>query len=84
MPSEHPQKNSFKTFYAISFAWQLGFLIIFPIAGFIALGLWLDAIFQTPPFLLLLGVIAGLTITGYEVYHSLIPLIKNRHHRENG
>lgn len=71
------QKNSFKTFYALSFAWQLGFLIAAPIGGFLWLGLWGDSVLGTAPLLLILGLLAGMVITVYEVYHLLIPLIKD-------
>lgn len=69
-------KNGFKTWYAISFAFQLGFLIVAPIGGFMLLGLWGDKYFHTMPFLLIVGVVVGIIITGYEVYHLLSPLIR--------
>ncbi len=71
-------KNGFKTWYAISFAFQLGFLIIVPIGGFMLLGLWGDRSFQTTPLLLIAGLVVGIFITVYEVYHLLIPLIKEK------
>jgi F0F1-type ATP synthase assembly protein I len=71
-------KNSFKTFYAISWAWQLGFLIAVPLGCFLALGFWIDKIFNTAPFFLILGIIVGLVTAVYEVYHSLIPLIREK------
>ncbi len=71
------KKNNFKTFYALSIAWQLGFLIAIPIGGFIFLGIWGDRFFKTEPFLLLLGLLVGITITIYEVYHLFVPLIKD-------
>lgn len=74
-----PQKNNFKTFYAISFAWQLGFFIVVPIGGFLLLGFWGDKVFQTSPLLLVISIILGLAITIYEIYHLLAPLIKNNH-----
>ena len=69
-------EDSFKTFYALSFAWQLGFLIIAPIGGFLLLGFWLDKKFNSSPFILIVGVILGVVITFYEIYHLLVPLIK--------
>ena len=73
-------KNGFKTWYAISFAFQLGFLIIVPIGGFMLLGLWGDKTFLTSPFLLIAGLIVGVGITAYEIYHLLFPLIKENNH----
>lgn len=72
------QKNNFKTFYALSLAWQLGFLVAIPIGGFLFLGLLGDRFFKTEPFFLILGLLVGIIITVYEVYHLLIPLIKEK------
>jgi len=72
-----PQKNNFKTFYALSLAWQLGFLIAMPIGGFMFLGFLADNFLKTSPLLLIVGLFTGLAITVYEVYHLFIPLIKN-------
>lgn len=69
-------KNEFKIWYALSFALQLGFLVVVPIGGFMFLGLWGDRYFHTGPFLLIAGVFVGVTITGYEIYHLLSILIK--------
>ena len=71
-------QNNFKTFYAISFAWQLGFIIAIPIAGFIFLGFIADGFLSTQPVLLITGFIVGVIITVYEIYHMLIPIIKNK------
>ncbi len=71
------EKNGFKVFYAISIALQLGFVIVFSIIGFLWLGVWADKAFGTSPLFLLTGVIVGITITIYETYHMLTPLIKN-------
>lgn len=71
------KKDGFKTFYAISFAWQLGFLIAIPIGGFLFLGYWADKFFKTQPWLLIFGIFIGAGVTIYEVYHLLVPLMKN-------
>lgn len=68
--------SNFKTWYALSIAFQLGFLIAAPILGFILLGLWLDKTLASFPLFLIIGIIVGMVITFYEVYHFLIPLIK--------
>ncbi len=72
------RKDNFKTFYALSLAWQLGFLIAMPIVGFLFLGLFADKFFKTEPILLLGGLFLGIGITFYEVYHLLIPLIEDK------
>ncbi len=71
------KKDNFKTFYALSLAWQLGFLIAIPIGGFLFLGVWADKFFKTEPLLLIVGILTGIIITVYEIYHLFIPLIKN-------
>ena len=70
-------KENFKTFYAISFAWQLGFVIAVPLAVFMFLGYLGDKFFNTSPLCLIGGVVLGIAVIVYEVYHSIIPLIKD-------
>ena len=76
LPESKRSKN-FETFYAFSLAWQLGFLIAVPLAAFIGIGIWLDSKFNTQPLLTLLGLLVGLSVTIYEVYHVMDPLIRN-------
>ncbi len=75
LPKPKRSKN-FETFYAFSLAWQLGFLIAVPIAAFIGIGFWLDTKFNTQPLFVLSGLVVGLSVTIYEVYHVMDPLIK--------
>ncbi len=70
-------KETFKTFYALSLAWQLGFLIVVPIGGFLFLGVLLDHLSGTRMVFGSIGALVGIGITVYEVYHLLAPLIKN-------
>lgn len=70
------QKNNFKMFYALSLAWQLGFLIAVPIAGFFFLGFLADKFLGTRPLFLILGLLLGIITTVYEVYHWILPLIR--------
>jgi F0F1-type ATP synthase assembly protein I len=77
------KKDNFKTFYALSLAWQLGFIIAVPIGGFIFLGLWGDKSFGTAPVLLIVGIFTGIIVTIYEVYHLLIPLIKDKEKKDD-
>ena len=77
-------KGNFKIFYALSLAWQLGFLIAIPIGGFLLLGFLGDKFFKTKPLFLIIGLLGGIIITIYEVYHLFAPLIspnkKNAQH----
>lgn len=70
------QKDVFNTFYALSVAWQLGFIVIAPIGGFLFLGFLGDKFLGTGPLFLIIGIAVGIAITVYEVYHLIIPLIK--------
>ncbi len=65
-----------KLLYALSFAAQLGFLVVAPIAGFIWLGVVLDDLFGAAPAFVLTGVFLGSSVTAYETFQMLAPLIK--------
>jgi len=77
-----PKKSGFKTFYALSLAWQLGFLIAVPIGGFMFVGYLGDRFLKTQPLLLLAGLFVGIFVTIYEVYHMLTPLIEKDSQKE--
>ncbi len=79
MSENNKDSDTFKIWYALSFAFQLGFLIAVPITGFMLLGLWGDRNFQTSPLLLIVSMIAGVAITFYEIYRLLLPLLTNDH-----
>ena len=70
--------DDFSFFYAVSFAWQLGFLIAFPIAGFMFVGFISDEYLGTKPLLLFIGVFIAFIISAYEVYHMIVPMIKKQ------
>ena len=74
MAKEH--QNQFELWYAISLAFQLGFLTILPIGGFMLLGLWGDRAFHTFPWLLITGTLIGVGTTIYETYDFFLPLMK--------
>ncbi len=77
------KKVELKLLYALSFAAQLGFLIIAPLAGFIWFGVYLDRTFSASPSFLLTGLFVGLAITGYETYRLLEPLLdKDKHDKD--
>lgn len=76
MSSEHQQK----TVYALSLAWQLGFLIALPLGGFIFLGTLMDHYFQTNMLFALAGAGLGLFITVYETHRLLVPLMRHDRH----
>jgi F0F1-type ATP synthase assembly protein I len=72
------EKGGFKTWYAFSLAWQLGFIIAFSIAGFMFLGFLGDQFLGSAPYLLILGIFLGVVVTIYEVHNLISPLIHNK------
>lgn len=75
-----PASKHFKTFYAVSVAFQLGFLIAGSILGFILLGIIADYYFKTSPIFLILGTGIGFVATIFETYHMLAPLMSDSSH----
>ncbi len=67
-----------ETLYVISFAWQLGFLIVAPLVVLLFLGIKLDHYLKTSPLLLLLFLLFALIFIFYEIYHWLLPLLKKK------
>jgi len=72
------EKDNFKTFYALSIAWQLGFLIVAPILGFLLVGFWLDKLFNTKPIFMVIGLFVGVVVTIHEVHNLLKPFTKSQ------
>ncbi len=70
------KKAELKLMYALSFAAQLGFLVIAPLGGFIWLGAFLDQTFSSGPAFVLTGLVLGLAVTSYETFHLLAPLLE--------
>lgn len=73
------KNKSFKTMYAISVAWQLGFLIVACLLGFLFLGTLADRYASTGFLFTAAGLVIGLAVTVYEVYHLLLPLLTDAH-----
>lgn len=72
----HNKKTSFNILYAISFAWQLGFLVAFPILGFGFLGSLIDNLLKTKSLLTIFGFLIGIGVAIYETINMLAPLLK--------
>ncbi|MCA9372188.1 AtpZ/AtpI family protein [Candidatus Woesebacteria bacterium] len=76
------KKHSAKTWYAFSLAWQLGFLITLPIGGFLFLGFALDGFLGTTPLFIVAGLLVGIVVDIYTVYHLLSPLMEHEEHHD--
>jgi F0F1-type ATP synthase assembly protein I len=70
-------RSKFKTFYALSIAWQLGFLIMIPIGSFLFFGFVIDGLLGSQPLFLLIGLLVGIAVAIYGVYCLLAPLLEN-------
>ena len=71
-------KNRFKVLYALSLAWQMGFIIAIPIAAFILLGIFVDKIFLSSPLFVIIGALLAISLTFYELYHWLLPFLEEK------
>ena len=60
----------------------LGFYIAVCIVGGIALGVWLDKIFDTRVIFLLVGLMLGCAAAFYGTYRMVAPLFGDINHRE--
>jgi len=70
------KKEKIKFLYALSLAWQLGFLISVPIICFLFLGLLMDRFLNTSPYFLIFGLVLGLVMVFYDTYHFFFILLK--------
>ena len=76
-------KSNSKLFDALSFALGLGFGVAVPIGGFIFLGYLGDRFLGTRPLFLIVGAVAGLSVSLYMAYRSLIPLMNNKENNKD-
>lgn len=67
---------AFKVLYAVAFAWQLGFLIAFPILGFGLLGSFVGGLIGIKNVATLIGLLLGVAIAIYETVNMVVPMIK--------
>jgi len=70
---------TFKVFYAISMAWQLGFLIVFPVLGFGLIGGFIDTHTNSLHIFATVGFVVGVGVAAYETFNMLKPFIVNKH-----
>ncbi|MCD6412290.1 AtpZ/AtpI family protein [bacterium] len=62
--------------YALFLAFQLGFLIVVPLIGFLFLGIFLDKKFNSSPIFLLLSIFLSFIFLFFEIRHFLLPIIR--------
>jgi len=56
----------------------VGFVVILPIVGGVALGVWLDEKLDTRPILIIIGLFLGLATAAVGVYKMLEPLLNKQ------
>jgi len=49
----------------------------------IVAGLWIDTRLSTKPVFILVGLVLGIVVAAYGVYRMLLPLMGNKHDKEN-
>jgi len=70
------KNNEEKQFSALSLAGNLGWQIALPIVLFGLIGRWLDKKWETSPWLLLVGILLAISVSGYLVYRETKKIIK--------
>jgi F0F1-type ATP synthase assembly protein I len=63
----------------VGVGWYVGLCIFLGVWG----GLWFDKKFNTEPFLVIVGLIAGLALAVYGIYRMVLPLMNDRQDKEN-
>ncbi len=76
MDKQYKKQEEEKTFSALSLAWSLGYSIALPLVAFGLLGRWLDNVFGTSPWLLLIGIFFAVTVSSWLVFKKAMEIIK--------
>ena len=69
-------KNNFYFFYALSLAWQLGFLVAVPVIGLLVGGIYLDKKWGTSPLCLIASIGILFVLLEIEMRYLLKPFLK--------
>ncbi len=77
MEEEKSKKESLEKFNALSFAFELGYLIAGPIVFFGLVGRFLDKYLNSSPYFLLGGILLSLLISVFLVYKKAIKILNN-------
>ena len=71
------KSDQLNVFYALSLAWQMGFLIIAPILLFLFGGYLIDKWLKTAPLFIVISIFAALAVSVYEILHLVRPMLEN-------
>jgi len=69
--------NGLSTFQALSFAWQMGYILAIPIVLFALGGRLLDNHYQTSPLFLLIGILFSIVVSSVALWQKAIQIINN-------
>ena len=69
--------DQLNVFYALSLAWQMGFLIIAPILLFLFGGYMIDKWLKTAPLFIIISIFAALAVSVYEIHHLIKPMLES-------
>ncbi len=70
-------KEENKNWSALGFAWELGYSIAIPLVLFAMGGRYLDKMWGTSPWILLLGIFISIIATTFVVYQKTVKIIKS-------
>lgn len=66
-----PEKSPEVPFSMWRFAWDLGYTLALSLVGGVLLGHWLDGRLDTGPWLLVVGLVLGITLSSFAVVRQL-------------
>lgn len=73
---DEKKENLAKFGYSITFATQLGFMVILPMLVSIFVGLKIDKVLHTKPLALIFFLLLGLIFSAHSAYKWLLPIIE--------
>ncbi len=78
MSSPQPQKSTNSMLYVLGMGSGLGFFLVIPLIVFTFLGVWADEKLNTFPLMIILAVLIGMIVTGFNLYKVIIPFLEKR------
>lgn len=81
MHSQH-QKNTNRWGNVLFLGSGIGFMLAAPLVVLTTVGVWVDKRLETFPIAIIISVIFGLILTGFEFYKIVIPFLEKRSNLE--
>jgi len=70
MPQNQEERKS-GTWAAVSFAWELGYSIAFPLVALLLFGKLADTRLETTPWFMLGGIVVSLPVSGFIIWSKV-------------